>query len=68
MYQLTAQINSNDDVAYLFEASSDDEATITAVNYIMDTAYADKKGPWAKGAITLTDPNGNVIRSMAARR
>ena len=67
MYQLTARIDSNNDQAYLFEASSDDEATITAVNYIMDTAYSDKKGPWAKGAITLTDPNGNVIHSMAAK-
>ncbi len=67
MYQLTAQINSNDDVAYLFEASSDDEATITAVNYIMDTAYADKAGPWAKGRIELRDSNGNIIRTMDAK-
>ena len=67
MYQLTAQMNNNDDVAYLFEASSDDEASMIAVGYIMDTAYADKAGPWAKGRIELRDPNGNIIRTMDAK-
>jgi hypothetical protein len=67
MYQLTATIDSNNDEAYLFEASADDEATMTAIGYIMDMAYADKQGPWAKGAITLIDPNGNVIHTMSAK-
>jgi hypothetical protein len=67
MYQLTATIDSTNDEAYVFEASSDEEATITAIDYIMDTAYADKNGPWAKGAITLTDPDGNVLRTMDAK-
>jgi hypothetical protein len=67
MYQLTATIDSNNDEAYVFEASSDEEATMTAIGYIMDTAYADKNGPWAKGAITLTDPDGNVLRTMDAK-
>ncbi len=67
MYQLTATIDSNNDEAYVFEASSDDEATMTAIGYIMDTAYADKTGPWAKGAITLADPEGNVIHTMDAK-
>ena len=67
MYQLTATIDSTNDEAYVFEASSDEESTITAIDYIMDTAYADKNGPWAKGAITLTDPDGNVLRTMDAK-
>ena len=67
MYQLTATLDSNTDEAYLFEALSDDEATMTAIGYIMDMAYADKGGPWAKGAITLTDPDGNVLHTMGAK-
>jgi hypothetical protein len=67
MYQLTATLDSNNDEAYLFTADSDDEATMTAIGYIMDTAYADKNGPWAKGAIALTEPNGNVIHTTSAK-
>ena len=67
MYQLTATIDSSRDVAYVFEASSDEEATMTAIGVVMDNAYADKSGPWAKGAITLIDPTGNVLHTMAAK-
>ena len=66
MYQLTAMLNSKGE-DYLFEASSDDAATMDAIGVIMDNAYADKTGPWALGAITLTDPEGNVIHTMAAK-
>ena len=68
MYQLVATLDNNNDEAYLFEASSDEEATITAIGVIMDNAYADKQGPWARGAITLTDPEGNVIQTMDAKK
>ncbi len=67
MYQLTATLGSGRDVAYVFEASSDEEATMAAVGVVMDNAYADKSGPWAKGAITLIDPTGNVLHTMAAK-
>jgi hypothetical protein len=63
MYQITAMLNSTGE-DYLFEAESDDEATMTAIGIIMDNAYADKTGPWAKGAISLIDPEGNVIHTM----
>lgn len=67
MYQLKATTDANHDEVYLFEASSDDEATITAISYIMDKAYDDLGGPWAQGAIELTDPDGNVLQSMGAK-
>ena len=66
MYQITAMLNSTGE-DYLFEAESDDQATMTAIGIIMDNAYADKTGPWAKGAITLTDPDGNVLHTMDAK-
>jgi|LakMenEpi03Aug12_release.lakeMendotaPanAssembly.Ray.scaffolds.fasta_scaffold840301_2 hypothetical protein len=67
MYQLTAKIEGGTNEAYLFDASSDEEATITAIGYIMDAAYAHKSGAWAKGAISLSDPDGNTIRTMNAK-
>jgi hypothetical protein len=48
-------------------ADSDEDATMDAIGVILDNAYADKKGPWAKGAITLTNPNGEVIHTMDAK-
>ena len=66
MYQLTAE-DANAKIIWRFDASSNDEATMTAIGKIMDNAYADKQGVWAKGAITLTDPDGNVIHTMDAK-
>lgn len=51
----------------ILESMSDDRAVIEAIDVIMDNAYADKSGPWAIGEITLTDPAGNVLQSMAAK-
>jgi hypothetical protein len=51
----------------IINEDSDKDAAMSAIFIIMDKAYADKSGPWAMGAITLTDPNGNVIQSMAAK-
>lgn len=51
----------------ILDATSDEEAVMDAIGVIMDNAYADKSGPWALGEITLTDPAGNILQSMAAK-
>jgi len=51
----------------ILSAENDEEATMDAIGVIMDNAYADKQGVWAKGAITLIDPDGNVIHTMDAK-
>jgi hypothetical protein len=51
----------------ILNEDSDKDATMSAFFIIMDKAYADKSGPWAMGAITLTDPAGNIIHTMAAK-
>ena len=66
MYKLTAA-NDSDHIIHYFDASSDDQAMMEAIHTIMDKAYEDKAGPWAIGAITLTDQNGNVLQSMDAK-
>jgi hypothetical protein len=66
MYRLEAALDTTI-AEVILDAESDDEATMDAIGVIMDNAYADKQGVWAKGAITLIDPNGNVIHTMAAK-
>ena len=50
-----------------FSASSDDQAILEAVDIIMDRAYDDKTGPWAMGAISLVNSDGEVLQSMEAK-
>lgn len=66
-YTLTAELDTTI-AEVLLSAESDDEATMDAIGVIMDNAYTDKNGVWAKGAITLTDPAGNVIHTMEAKQ
>jgi len=66
MYKLTAE-DANVKLIWRFDASSDDQAMIEAIFQILDRAEEDPAGPWAKGAVTLTDANGNVIQSMDAK-
>lgn len=49
-----------------FSASDDMEATMNAISIIMDEAYADNRGPWAIGEITLAN-NDKIIHSMPAK-
>ena len=51
----------------ILDSESDEQAVLDAIEVIMDNAYADKSGPWAVGEITLTDPAGNILQSMAAK-
>jgi len=66
MYKLTAE-NDSEHIIHYFDASSDDQAVMEAIHTILDKSYEDKAGPWAIGAITLTDQNGNVLQSMDAK-
>ena len=43
------------------------DATFQAIAHIMDAAYKDQDGPWAKGQIFLEDQNGRVLHSMDAK-
>ena len=65
-YVLTATLGSVSEEVVLTDVD-EESATFEAINLIMDKAYADKQGPWAKGAITLVDPAGNVLQSMDAK-
>lgn len=65
-YTLTATLGNKTETVVL--DTTEDDAIFDAVNIIMDRAYADKTGPWAVGAITLTDPEDNVIQSMEAKQ
>lgn len=65
-YTLTAELNG-DTRTVKIEAFDDTSATIEAITVIMDTAYEDKEGPWAKGAIELIDPQGEILHSMEAK-
>lgn len=66
MYRLEAVLDDRIETIRI-RARFDDEATMEAIHAIMDEAYEDKTGPWAKGAITLTDPDGNVLHTMDAK-
>ena len=65
-YTLTAELHG-DIRTVTIEAPNDTQATMEAITVIMDTAYEDKKGPWAKGAIALVDSKGELIQSMEAK-
>jgi hypothetical protein len=66
MYRLEAALDTTI-AEVILTADNDEDATMDAIGVIMDNAYSDKEGPWAVGAITLIDPNGNVIHTMAAK-
>ena len=66
MYRLEAALDTTI-AEVILDAESDDEAIMDAIGVIMDNAYSDKRGVWAKGAITLIAPNGSVIHTMAAK-
>ena len=66
-YILTATLDGETETVTL-SSSSDFTASLDALPIIMDNAHEDKQGVWAKGEIVLTDPNGNVVNRMEAKR
>lgn len=51
--------------AVIFSADGLVDATMQAIDIIMD--HATWSDVWAKGSITLRDPDGNVIQTMDAK-
>lgn len=67
MYRLEAVLDDRVETIHIKDTLTEDEATMEAMWAIMDEAYEDNSGPWALGAITLTDSEGNVLQSMDAK-
>ena len=65
-YVVTATLNGHTN-AHTIEASNSFDATMDAIFYIADLAYADKQGSWAMGEIKLIDPTGTVIHHAPAK-
>ena len=65
-YYLTAELKNKKEKE-IIQASCDDEATLAAINVIMNNAYQQQEGAWAKGYIKLTNKAGEIIREMEAK-
>lgn len=49
-------------------ADDDLDATMSAIATILGRAHRTPDGVWAKGAITLRDPAGQVLQEMPAKQ
>lgn len=65
-YTLTATLNRNTNRKTIW-ARDEEVATFEAIAHILDQAYKNKEGAWAKGYIKLVDSEGNLIREMEAK-
>lgn len=55
-----------------FDAEDDTDAAFIAMREVLDRAarekdFFDDQKFWGKGTITLTDPNGKVLRTMLSK-
>jgi hypothetical protein len=66
LYTLTATLDGITSRKSL-RAFSDEEAMSDAIHKILAYAHVAQTGPWAKGRIELTDPNGYIIEVMEAK-
>ncbi len=66
-YVLTAELKGKkQEVRFIAEDNND--ATFSAMDYILNAAKRRPLGVWARGRITLVDPNGvNVQEPMEAK-
>jgi hypothetical protein len=64
MYRLKATLGTKKKWIHLV-AENDSQAIVDAVGYILSEATT--KEVWAKGAITLTNPSGEVIKTMESK-
>ena len=65
-YTLTATLNRNTNRKAIW-AKDESSAMMEAITYIMDKAYKNQTGSWAKGAIKLVDSEGNLVAEMGAK-
>jgi hypothetical protein len=64
-YTLTAKYEGDSEVVTL-EARDDGDAMLAGIDEIMTRAFPDI-ALWAKGEITLTDSDGVIVQTMAAK-
>lgn len=64
-YTLTAELGTESETVAI-RADDDRDATFTAIARIMELAYPNV-ALWARGAITLADSRGRVVRTMDAK-
>ena len=64
MYKLIAELDDEFE-EYEFYGDDNTDATFEAMAHVMNTAMESEL--WAKGGITLYNPNGFVIRTMEAK-
>jgi hypothetical protein len=63
MYTLKAELNKfHESIKIVADNNSD--AHWKSMKFILDNAYTDKEGVWAKGKIVLSDASGNVVNDM----
>ena len=65
-YYLTAELKNKKEEE-IIQASCDNEATLAAIDVIMNNAFQQQEGAWAKGYIKLANKAGEIIREMEAK-
>lgn len=65
-YKLTAVSGRHQRSAKIVADDSFD-ATMQAIEIVLDRAHKSPSGPWALGRIELRDPSGSLIHSMDAK-
>jgi hypothetical protein len=65
-YVVTATLNGHTN-AHIIQSPDSMTATMEAIAWIMDSAYAEKDGAWAVGAIKMYGPSGAVLHKMEAK-
>jgi hypothetical protein len=65
-YTLTATLNRNTNRKTI-HAKDESWAMMEAVTHIMEKAYKNQTGAWAKGHIKLVDSDGNLVAEMEAK-
>ena len=66
-YTLSAALQGKRIRRHIITAHDDASAMMEAIPYIMDKAHKDKLGPWSKGLIEPTNPEGDIIAKMDAK-
>lgn len=63
-YTLTASRHGEVERTKTVEAEDDFDATLSAIQVILDRGAADPEGPWVRGRIELRSPDGTLLHEM----
>jgi hypothetical protein len=66
-YRLTAKSAGVRARSVTVWASDDGHATMSAVGEVLNRAAKDPAGPWGRGRVELSDPEGVVLHVMPAK-